>query len=125
MLNTDAEAQCSHGRRFRDLVLNSGEHFGSPGIVAGVDLVELVEVVPASGETDPAQINPVGNPEVVKRYEQICPESVPEAQFAGYTSIEELGSNIHSVSSLGRRRQAEEIWRDEVIKDPPVGSGFC
>src|SRR5699024_389419 len=112
MLNTDAEAQCSHGRRFRDLVLNSGEHFGSPGIVAGVDLVELVEVVPASRETDPAEINPVGNPEVVKRYEQICPESVPqicpesvpEAQFAGYTSIEELGSNIHSVSSLGRRR---------------------
>src|SRR5690625_4378838 len=104
MLNTDAEAQCSHGRRFRDLVLNSGEHFGSPGIVAGVDLVELVEVVPASGETDPAQINPVGSPEVVKRSEESCPESAPEAQSAGNTSSEDLGANNHPDGSLGRRR---------------------
>src|SRR5690625_2495413 len=104
MLNTDAEAQCSHGRRFRDLVLNSGEHFGSPGIVAGVDLVELVEVVPASRETDPAEINPVGNPVVVKRSEQICPESVPEAHIPGYTSIAALGSNSPAASPLGRRR---------------------
>ena len=92
-------------------------------VVAGVDVVELVDVVARRASTRAAQVGVVGDAEVVERAEQVALERVPQPQLGGDAAVEER-ADVGAVGAFGRRGEAEQLPRLEVVEEAPVGRGL-
>jgi hypothetical protein len=68
-----------------------------------------------------AQVNIVRDAEVVERHQQVGIQRVPEAQFAGGATVEELPGDVNAVAAFRRRSQSEELLRPKVVQQPAVG----
>ena len=124
VLDADAESKRSHSARISDLVSQGLKHLGGSSIVAGVQAVQLVNVVRTAGESQPAEIHTVGDPEVVEWNKQVCAERVPQPQLARHATLEERLGHVHPVGPLRCRGEPKEFSGGVVVEDPSVRRGL-
>ena len=83
-------------------------------------LLELLERVAAAAPRDLAEVGAVGDAEVLERHEEALIDGLPEPQLDGDAMVEPLG-DVLAVETLGRRGEAEQLLRREVVEQPVVG----
>ena len=90
--------------------------------MAGVEVLQLRDVVGAPGPRNAGQVNGVVEPEVVERTQQAAFERVPQAEFHGDAPVEPL-ENALPVGAFGRGGEAEEDLRAEMLQKTAIGRG--
>ena len=119
VLDADAEAERSHLRGIEHPLPNCVEDPLRADVVAREDAFELGGDISTALEADAPEVSSVTHAEVVKRAEQSLIERLPEPHLGGDAIVEPV-HDLLAVRSLGRRSQADEHPRLQVLEQPRV-----
>ena len=89
-------------------------------MVAGEYALQLGSHISTSLEADAAKIRPIAHTKVMERGEKPLIQRLPEPHLGRDALIEPM-EDLLAVGSLRSRRQADEHFRLEVLKEPAIG----
>src|SRR5664279_3167722 len=111
MVDAHAESKGAHLSGVGDLVDNLLQDESNPGIVSGVEIAQLVNVVAGTAlPTQAIEGNVVVGAKVLKRTQQTPLERLPQPQLHSGAPAEPM-PDIQAVRALGRGSEPEQHFR--------------